>query len=440
MSRSPLLRCAFLLALCVAIPATAQSGPGLSAQEQRIDAAAVAGQEDAITLLGRLVEQNSGTYNLAGVEAVARMLAPEFEALGFQVTWKPMPQTARAGHLIAVHAGSGKGKRILLIGHLDTVFEADNAFTGFKREGMRAIGPGVGDDKGGVAVMLAALRAMHAAGALHDADIEVVLTGDEEDAGSPMALSRADLVAAGRRADVALDFENLSREDGLDMGSIARRSSNTWTLTVHGETGHSSGIFSPSMGDGAIFELARILAAFRAELPEPNLTFNVGLAGGGQAAAFDASRTRIEASGKDNIVPPVALARGDFRTLDPVQIRRVGEKMRAIVARHLPRTTATLEIDEGYPPMAPTAGNRALLAQLNAINQDLGLAQMGELDPLSRGAGDISFVAADVDGLVGMGIAGSGSHAEGESADLDSIPRQARRAAILMHRLANTPR
>lgn len=440
MSRSPLLRCAFLLALCVAMPASAQSGPGLSAQEQRIDAAAVAGQEDAIALLGRLVEQNSGTYNLAGVEAVARMLAPEFEALGFQVTWKPMPQTARAGHLIAVHAGSGKGKRILLIGHLDTVFEADNAFTGFRREGMRAIGPGVGDDKGGVAVMLAALRAMHAAGALHDADIEVVLTGDEEDAGSPMALSRADLVAAGRRADVALDFENLSREDGLDMGSIARRSSNTWTLTVRGETGHSSGIFSASMGDGAVFELARILAAFRAELPEPNLTFNVGLAGGGQAAAFDASRTRIEASGKDNIVPPVALARGDFRTLDPVQIRRVGEKMRAIVARHLPRTTATLEIDEGYPPMAPTAGNRALLAQLNAINQDLGLAQMGELDPLSRGAGDISFVAADVDGLVGMGIAGSGSHAEGESADLDSIPRQARRAAILMHRLANTPR
>jgi glutamate carboxypeptidase len=440
MSRPPLLGCAFLLALCVAMPAAAQSGSGLSAQEQRIDAAVTVGQEDAIALLARLVEQNSGTLNPAGVEAVARMLVPEFEALGFRTTWKPMPQTARAGHLIAVHEGSGKGKRILLIGHLDTVFEADNAFTGFRREGMRAIGPGVGDDKGGVAVMLAALRAMHAAGALQDADIEVVLTGDEEDAGSPVALSRADLVAAGRRADVALDFENLAREDGRDMGSIARRSSNSWTLTVHGETGHSSGIFSASMGDGAIFELARILAAFRTELPEPNLTFNVGLAGGGQVGAFDASKTRIEVGGKDNIVPPVALARGDFRTLDPAQIRRVGEKMRAIVARHLPRTTATLEIDEGYPPMAPTAGNRALLAKLNAINRDLGLAQMGELDPLRRGAGDISFVAADVDGLVGMGIAGSGSHAEGESADLDSIPRQARRAAILMHRLANTPR
>ena len=439
----------FLLSAGVAIlflastgSATAQgaSAQGLSTQEQRISDAVAAGHEDAIALLGRLVEQDSGTYDLAGVEAVARMLAPEFEALGFRTEWKPMPQTARAGHLIATHAGSGRGKRILLIGHLDTVFEADNPFKGFRREGMRGVGPGVGDDKGGVAVILSALRAMHAAGALDDADIEVVLTGDEEDVGSPVAVARADLVAAGKRADVALDFENLSHEDGRDMGSIARRSSNTWVLTARGETGHSSGIFSDSTGDGAIFEIARIIAAFRAELPEPNLTFNVGLLAGGEKAAFDATKTRADAAGKDNIIPPVALARGDFRTLGVEQTKRVAGKMQAIVARHLPRTTATLEIDENYPPMAPTEGNRALLARLNDVNRDLGLQPMGELDPLSRGAGDISFVAADTDGLVGMGISGSGSHAEGESADLDSIVRQARRAAILMHRLATTPR
>src|SRR5690606_30206901 len=234
--------------------------------------------------LGRLVEQNSGTYHHAGVEAVAKLLRPELEALGFAVEWKPMAQTGRAGHLIATHAGSGKGRRMLLIGHLDTVFEPDNPFTGFRIEGERAIGPGVGDDKGGVAVMLLALRALHDADALRDADIEIVLTGDEEDVGQPVAQARADLVEAGRRADVALDFENLSHADGRDMGSIARRSSNTWTLTVRGETGHSSGIFSDGMGDGAAFELARILAAFRTELPEPNLTFHVGLLGGGDQA------------------------------------------------------------------------------------------------------------------------------------------------------------
>ncbi|MBS0216612.1 MAG: M20/M25/M40 family metallo-hydrolase [Proteobacteria bacterium] len=431
------LACTAISCLLLATPAWAD---GLSPQEQKIATTVDAGYENDIALLARLVEQNSGTYNLAGVEAVARMLRPEFEALGFRVQWKPMTQAKRAGHLIATHAGSGKGKRILLIGHLDTVFEPDSPFKGFRREGERAIGPGVGDDKGGSVVILAALRAMQAAGTLRDADIEVVLTGDEEDVGSPLEIARADLIAAGKRADVALDFENLSQEDGRDIGSIARRSSNIWTLTVSGKSGHSSGIFSESMGDGAIFELARIIAAFRNELPEPNLTFNVGLVGGGQEATFDTSKSRVNASGKDNIIPPIAVARGDFRTLSVDQTKRVKAKMQAIVARHLPKTDAAIEIEEHYPPMAPTAGNRALLAKLNEVNRDLGLQPMAELDPLKRGAGDISFVAADTDGLIGMGVSGSGSHASGETADLDSIRRQAKRAAILMTRLAQTPR
>jgi len=441
MTRFRTLACALLLALSLPIVVHAETATtDLSAQERQIAAAAEAGKADAIALLAKLVDQNSGTLNPTGVKAVADMLVPEFQALGFEVEWKPMQQTGRAGHLIAVHRGNGKGQRMLLIGHLDTVFEPDDAFAGFRREGDTGIGPGVGDDKGGDVVLLAALRAMHAAGALRDADIEVVLTGDEEDVGSPVPIARADLIAAGKRADVALDFENLAHADGREMGSVARRSSNTWVLTTHGETSHSSSIFSDEVGDGAVFEMARIIAAFRNELPEPNLTFNVGLVGGGQTAEFDAGKTRVHATGKDNIVPPIALARGDFRTLSAEQTRRVAEKMQAIVARHLPRTEATLQIGENYPPMPPSAGNRALLARLNAVNRDAGLPEMGELDPLDRGAGDISFVAADVDGLAGMGISGHGSHAAGESADLDSIPRQATRAAILMHRLANTPR
>lgn len=443
MPRLHILACALLLTASVsAIAASPQglSAQTLSAQERRIGDAVDAGNVHSIALLETLVKQNSGTYNPAGVEAVAKLLRPQFEALGFKVEWKPMAHVGRAGQLIATHAGNGKGKRMLLIGHMDTVFEPDNAFAGFRIEGGRAIGPGVGDDKGGVVVILAALRALHEADALRDADIVVVLTGDEEDVGQPVAQARADLIDAGKRADVALDFENLAQADGRDMGSIARRSSNTWTLTVRGETGHSSGIFSERMGDGSAFELARILAAFRSELPEPNLTFNVGLMGGGEQAAFDAGKTRLTASGKDNIVPPVALARGDFRTLSVEQTKRVGDKMRAIVSRHLPRTNAEIAIEENYPPMAPTAGNRTLLAQLNAVNRDLGLAEMGELDPLARGAGDISFVAADVDGLAGMGAAGDNAHAEGESIELASLAKQAKRAALLMHRLARTAR
>ncbi|MGL4542637.1 MAG: M20 family peptidase, partial [Polymorphobacter sp.] len=114
-------------------------------------------------------------------------------------------------------------------------------------------------------------------------------------------------------------------------------------------------------------------------------------------------------------------------------------KMTAIVARHLPGTGATISFDEGYPPMAPTAGNRALLAELNAVNAVLGLPVMPELDPLKRGAGDISFVSADVDGLVGLGASSTGDHAQGETVDLKSIPLQAKRAALLMSRLAAQP-
>jgi glutamate carboxypeptidase len=394
-----------------------------------------------VALLEKLVDQNSGSRNLAGVEAVGRMMRAELEPLGFTVRWVAMGEVGRAGHLVATHRGNGRGKRMLLIGHLDTVFEPDSPFQRFARtDADHARGPGASDDKGGLVVMVAALRAMQAAGTLRDADIVAVLTGDEEEAGRPIAISRRDLIAAGRATDVALDFEGLAQEFGRDMGSIARRSAGGWEVRATGATGHSSGIFGAVAGYGAIYELARILDDFRRELPEPNLTFNVGLVVGGTTAQLDAAHIRGEATGKTNIIPPLAIARGDIRTLSREQDARVRSKMRDIVARHLPRTGAEIVFDEPYPPMAPTPGNKAVLDRLNLVNRDLGLPEMGVLDPLKRGAGDISFVAEFEDGLVGLGTASHGDHTAGETVDLASIPRQAKRAAILMSRLAREKR
>ena len=418
-------------ALLLAAPAQAQ----LSAPERRMAEVVEREQGRNVALLERLVNQNSGTLNLAGVRAVAELVRAELEPLGFDVRWIDMAETGRAGHLVATHPG--RGRNLLLIGHLDTVFEPDSPFQRFVRDGNRATGPGIGDDKGGMVVMVAALRAMQAAGTLKAADIEIVLTGDEEDAGDPIAVARRDLVAAAGRADLALDFEGLAQEQGRDMGSIARRGVASWTVTARGKTGHSSGIFGKGTGNGAIYELARILAAFRAELPEPNLTFNAGLMVGGATAEFDRDRIRATATGKTNIIPAVAIARGDLRALSLEQQDRVMAKMRDIVGRHLPGSDAEIAFDDGaYPPMAPTEASRALLARLNGVNRDLGLEAMGELDPLKRGAGDIGFVAHLVPGLIGLGPAGDGSHAPGETVDLDSIARQAKRAAILMSRLA----
>jgi glutamate carboxypeptidase len=421
----------------LAVPAHAALAP----VERKIAVAVDADQDRSITLLEKLVNENSGSLNPEGVTKVGEMMRAELEPLGFAVRWVPMTETKRAGHLIAVHKGNGRGKRMLLIGHLDTVFEPASPFRGFTRKGDQGIGPGAGDDKGGIVVMVMALRAMHAAGTLKDADIEVVLTGDEEDAGDPIEVARRDLIEAGKRADAALDFEGLSIEDGKDMGSIARRSSDSWTVTVSAKSGHSSGIFAPGVGDGAIYGLAKIVTAFRTELPEPNLTFNVGLIAGGSDVTLNEGRIAGTVAGKSNIIAATATARGDLRALSNDQIDRVKGKMSAIVARPLAGATAEISFDPGgYPAMAPTEGNRALLGQLNGVNRDLGLAEMAPLDPLKRGAGDIGFVANDVAGLVGLGPSGSGSHAPGEAVDLSSFGRQAKRGAILMTRLSRTPR
>ncbi len=431
-----------LVLAAVCSMAMAQKPPSAieSAMVKAVDAQTPA----AIALLEKLVNINSGTMNLAGVVAVKDVIAPQIEALGFKVHWMPMESLdGRAGDLVAEHvcaAGTGKcGKRILLIGHLDTVFEPSSSFQRYSivpgTNGNVATGPGVNDMKGGLVVMLTALEAMKAAGVLEKAEIRIVLSGDEERHGEPVSVSRKDMIDAAKRSDVALEFEAGGIVNGKEVQSISRRSSGTWRLETSGRTGHSSQVFSERMGDGAIYELARILETFRKELREPGLTYNVGLVLGGATATMNANGTGGEAAGKSNVVPPAALALGDLRTLDNEQMTRVQAKMQAIVADHLPKTGATIAFGEGYPAMATTEAGHALVKQLNEVNATLGLPAMEEMDPMARGAGDIAFVAPYVPGLVGTGVMGEGSHAEGETVYLDSIPRQAKRMALLMYRL-----
>lgn len=414
-----------------------QGAPRLSAQERRVVAAAAEETPRSIELLEKLVNINSGTLNLEGVKRVADVMRAELDAVGFETRWVPMTEVGRAGHIVAEHAGSGPGKRILLIGHMDTVFEKSSPFQTFVRRGDTAEGPGVNDMKDGLAIMVGALRAMKSAGTLPKARIVIVLSGDEEWVGKPLAVARRDMLAVADRSDVALEFEALAQQDGRDMGTIARRGFTGWTLTVGAESGHSSGMFSDRAGFGAGYEMARILDAFRREAREPNATFNIGLFAGGSTARLEEGGDTASSQGKANIIPGKAVAKGDLRTLSNEQTARIEEKMRAIVAQHLPRTTAEITFEDEYPAMAPTEGNRALLTRLNEVNRDLGLPQMAELDPLRRGAGDIAFVAGKLDALVGFGAAGQGSHAPGETVDLASFDRQIKRAALLIGRLSD---
>lgn len=424
-----------LLAL---LASTAVAAP--SAGERKLIAAAEAETARAISFHEKLVNINSGTMNLQGVEQVGRLMMAELEPLGFKVRWVPMASVGRAGHVVAEHAGSARGKRMLLIGHLDTVFEKDSPFQKYERRGDIAEGPGVNDMKDGLAIMVAALRAMQKTGDLKNANINIVLSGDEERAGEPVSVARVDMINAASRSDLALEFESLAQEDGKDMGSISRRSSTSWTVRATAKSGHSSGVFSEAAGFGAAYELTRILDTFRRELREPNATYNVGMILSGASAEVNADETGGSATGKNNVIPAVAIARGDLRTLSNDQTQRMQAKMREIVSQHLPGTRAEITFEEGYPAMAPTEGNRALLKRLNEVNSILGLPEMRELDPLKRGAGDIAFVADKIDGLVGFGAVGQGSHAPGETVDLSSFDRQIKRAALLMARLSRERR
>lgn len=402
----------------------------LDPTESAIARHASEGRPAAEALLARSVDIESPSENVTGVRAVGDLFAEELRAIGFRTYWIELPpDMKRAGHLVAELDGT-HGQRLLLLGHLDTVLAGER----FRREGDRAYGTGTSDMKGGIVVMLQALKALHAAGALEGRRITVMLTGDEEDAGLPFEVSRASMIELAKRSDAVLSFE--AAIDGT--ATIGRRGFSSWTLETSGVQGHSSGIFGDDSGSGAIYEAARILAAFHAEFSTVKyLTLNPSLVVGGTKATLDDFRGTAE--GKTNVIAPIAIARGDLRYISLEQERDIKARMQAIVEKHLPRTGAKLTFDEGaYPPMTPTAGNEALLKVLDAASRDLGLGPVAALDPGRRGAGDIGFIAHLLPGLDGLGSGGGdNSHAPGEYTGLDTLTPMAQRAALLIHRLAH---
>lgn len=427
---NPGTRFALAAVALAAQPAAAQ----VDATERRMAEFIEAHAEEAIDLLARQVEIGSGTQDHAGVRRVAGVLAPELERLGFRVEWIPQEHVGRAGHLVAERTGS-TGHRILLIGHLDTVDEGPGWF---EREGMTARGPGTNDMKGGNAVLIMALRALHHVGALEDRTIRVIFTGDEESVGRPVAEARRTLVEVARTSDVALEFETAIGGDGHDYGTTARRGSSPWLLTVTGRTAHSSGIFSEGTGAGAVFEAARIVNAFYDELRgEQYLTFNPATIVGGTDVEYDPAAVQGRTSSKTNIVAQRVVVHGGIRTISPEQLESAQERMRAIVARHLPRTSAEITFDDGYPGMPPTAGNRELLAVYDRVSQDLGYGPVLEFDPGRRGASDLSFAAPHValGAMGGLGVEGTGAHSPDETADLRTLTKSAARAAVMIYRL-----
>jgi glutamate carboxypeptidase len=429
--RPTLLAAVLLFAAQSPLPAQAT----LSRQEQRIRAAIATAREDQVAYLQRVVDIPSATLDLAGVRRVADVFRASFDSLGFTTTWVPMPDAMRrAGHLVAEHRGKPGTVRILLIGHFDTVVEPDGP--NFVRQDSMARAVGGGDMKGGDVVILYALKALQAAGVLKDLNVTAVFTGDEEDPGEPLDVTRRALIDAGHRNDVALAFEGGSRS----IATVARRGSSGWRLTATGRQAHSAGIFGRGEGYGAIYELARILDEFRSQLSgEQYLTFNAATVVGGTDVSYDTVANSGTAASKMNIVPRTAMAAGDLRFMTPEQLQRTRERMRAIVAQHLPGTDAQITFIDEYPAMPLTKGNSRILAVYDTASQALGYGPVAPMDPGMRGAGDLSFVAPFMDGLEGLGALGTGAHSPAERVNLNALPMQTERAAITIERLGVKP-
>jgi glutamate carboxypeptidase len=441
-----------LFSICIGanqtlIAQTTKAITTLSKEEQKVMDYIDANMPRAIALLKESVDINSGTLNIEGVKKVGAIFAREFEKANFKTKWVPMPDSLRrAGHLVAsigfnadqnatAKTKTNKGKKLFLIGHLDTVFEPDmpaNPFTMLNDS--TATGQGVTDMKGGDVVMIIALQALQAQGLLKDANIIAYLTGDEEHAGYPREVSRGDFIETAKQTEIALAFEGAN---GLNSVATARRGASGWLLNVKAKTGHSSGVFTPYAGYGAIYEAARIVNEFRVQLStEKYLTFNPGVFIGGSEMNYDETKATGTAIGKTNIISPAVTVTGDLRFLTEEQKINARKKMQAIVDNSLAGTKATIEFQDGIPSMAPTEGNNKVLEVISGVTKDMGVGPTIAGDPGSRGAGDISYIAAYVDCIDGLGSSGRGAHAPGETINLKELPYLIKRAALTIYRLS----
>ena len=420
--------------LAVAGTASLACAAALTPAEERIVAAVKERAPAAIELLERAVRINSGTLNVEGVRAVGDLFAAELRGLGFEARWAEMPrEMRRAGHVVASRTGT-RGKRVLLLGHIDTVFDKASGVPAWERRGEVVRGQGVNDMKGGVVVIVEALRALQRAGVLDGATVTVILTGDEERLGNPLAVAREAVVAAARRSEAALSFEAGFRARSGDHVTTGRRGSSGWVLEAGGRAGHARSVGSAAAGYGAIYEASRIVNGFR-DVLEEGLTVNPGLALGGTSADYDETSASGTAMGKTNVIAARMQVMGDLRYLDAGQRDRAQQRMRDIAAQSLAGSRASIRFRESYPPMPETEGNLRLLAAYSEASVDAGLGRIQGRASSQGASGDIQFAAPFVDCLDGLGTTGRGSHSDEEEMDIASVERATIRAALLLHRL-----
>lgn len=419
--------CALTAMLPAALLAQAQVESPISSAEQELNNWLQSREDEMIDVLEQLTNINSGSLNKAGVDEIARFFSAELRELGFSISTLPgdvieMPSCPGsnysidvADHVLATRSGSSS--RLLLMGHMDTVFPPDSPFHEFRREGDTMYGPGVADMKGGLVVMLYALKALHEAGELDDLSISILLNSDEE-VGS--LSSRKYLEEQARQHDWGLVYESSGR------GNLTRQRKGLGQarFVVTGQAAHAGA--AHERGRSAIKELAyKIVEIENMTDYESGVTVNVGIVNGGEAR---------------NTIAPCAEGLIDLRYPEPQQGLDAAAQFEEIFSRVYSYPVDSGEIStESWvnlhrPPKIPTAESDYLMEKARAIGRLLG-QDLGVTD--SGGGTDGSLTqAVGLPTQDSLGVAGTGAHSNREEARVSSLVESAQLNAILIRRLA----
>lgn len=382
--------------LAVGFGGTAQAEG--KARDQRVWAAAEAVRPGQLDLLAAAVNIDSGTGDVEGGRRMAALLAPRLKALGMEVQTVAAEAPGLPDNLVATLKGAGKGK-ILLIGHMDTVFGPGTAGKRpFRIEGDKAMGPGVADEKGGVVEAIYALQILRDLKFTDFAQITLLVETSEE-IGSPGTRALIDRLV--RSHDVEL---NLEPGDAPDRLTVWRKGSATMTVEVKGRAAHAG--VAPQDGRNAAVELIHQLAVVDT-LPHsgPGLTANL---------------TILEAGTRHNIIPEHALAKINVRVRDKADFDRVEALLRkSAETTVVPDTSITIGRETSFPPLQENPATDALAVRAQAIYAELGLT----LATGGNGGASESALAyeAGTPALDGLGPVGGGSHSETEYVDLKSV-------------------
>jgi glutamate carboxypeptidase len=368
---------------------------------------------------------NSGTGNLAGLAEVASLIADAFAPLPGQLRLvdpaseeSVLPDgsthTLQRGQHLHLSVRPTANRRILLTGHMDTVFPADHAFQSLREISPGVInGPGTADMKGGIAVMIAALIAFETSPESSALGYDVLINSDEETGSTSSAALIADL-AQGKLA--ALTYEPSALPDGTLAG--ARPGSGNFSFIITGKSAHAGR--NPEDGRNALLAAAALaleLAALR-------------------KAGLSVNPAKIDGGGPNNVVPDHAVLRVNLRPATPELQTEAKGAIDAIVARIATQHDVHMHIHGGFgrPPKPMDAKAEALFTLVKQCGADLGQSISWKA---SGGVCDGNNIAAcGVPVVDTMGVRGGAIHSADEYLIVDSLAERAMLSALTLHRIA----